>query len=372
MVVPCYNYGRYLTEAVGSVLTQTFQDFEIIIVNDGSTDNTLEVADKIMSACTDGRIRLINQTNSGDPALARNRGISEARGEFILCLDADDMIMPEFLHQCVMLLDKVQDIAIAYTDQIYFGFGKDRVVRVADYEINCLAEANFMGYCSLFRKKVWEEVGGYPSGIGYEDWDFWLSCGEKRYYGRRIPQPLFCYRQHDSGRYVLDKRRDAEIKARIVLKHPTLYGDRARREAEELLRGEGGNMASSSDRLFRVIALISAHNEGDVIYHVIGDLVSQGIEVYLINHCSTDNTIAEASRWLGKGLLHIENFPQDACYPVENKTQYIWHHILRRKEELATQLEADWFIHSDADEFRESPWPGLTLKQAIQVADQWV
>ena len=369
VVVPCYNYGRYLTEAVGSVLTQTFQDFEIIIVNDGSTDNTLEVADKIMSACTDGRIRLINQTNSGDPALARNRGISEARGEFILCLDADDMIMPEFLHQCVMLLDKVQDIAIAYTDQIYFGFGKDRVVRVADYEINCLAEANFMGYCSLFRKKVWEEVGGYPSGIGYEDWDFWLSCGEKRYYGRRIPQPLFCYRQHDSGRYVLDKRRDAEIKARIVLKHPTLYGDRARREAEELLRGEGGNMASSSDRLFRVIALISAHNEGDVIYHVIGDLVSQGIEVYLINHCSTDNTIAEASRWLGKGLLHIENFPQDACYPVENTTQYIWHHILRRKEELATQLEADWFIHSDADEFRESPWPGLTLKQAIQVAD---
>ena len=120
----------------------------------------------------------------------------------------------------------------------------------------------------------------------------------------------------------------------------------------------------------KIIAIISAHNEGDVIYHVIGDLILQGIEVYLINHCSTDSTVTEASKWLGKGLLHIENFPQDAGYPEINKEQYIWQQILQRKEELADQLGADWYIHSDADEFRESPWPGLTLKQAIQVADR--
>ena len=239
VVIPCYNYARYLPEAVGSVLAQTFRDFEIIIVNDGSTDNTLEVAKKLMSACTDGRIRLINQANSGDPALARNSGIREAYGEFILCLDADNLIMQEFLHQCATLLNNEPDIAIAYTDQIYFGSGKELVVRVADYEINRLAKANFMGYCSLFRKKVWEEVGGYSRGIGYEDWDFWLSCGEKGHYGRRIPQPLFCYRQHDSGRYMLDKGRDAEIKARIVLKHPALYGRRARAEADGPLHKRG-------------------------------------------------------------------------------------------------------------------------------------
>ncbi len=138
------------------------------------------------------------------------------------------------------------------------------------------------------------------------------------------------------------------------------------------LRGEISNKGQNPFHmnLTKIIAIISAHNEGDVIYHVIGDLILQGIEVYLINHCSTDSTVTEASKWLGKGLLHIENFPQDAGYPEINKEQYIWQQILQRKEELADQLGADWYIHSDADEFRESPWPGLTLKQAIQVADR--
>ncbi|HRR42637.1 MAG TPA: glycosyltransferase family 2 protein, partial [Syntrophales bacterium] len=121
---------------------------------------------------------------------------------------------------------------------------------------------------------------------------------------------------------------------------------------------------------FRVVAIISAHNEGDVIYHVIGDLIRQGVSVYLLDHQSTDDTVEIAAKWLGKGLLHIEKFPEDAHYAEENRFQYIWRDILKRKSELASQLEADWFIHADADEFRESPWPGLTLKEAIQVVDR--
>ncbi|HON00885.1 MAG TPA: tetratricopeptide repeat protein, partial [Acidobacteriota bacterium] len=120
----------------------------------------------------------------------------------------------------------------------------------------------------------------------------------------------------------------------------------------------------------RVVAIISAHNEGDVIYHVIGDLIRQGVSVYLLDHQSTDDTVEIAAKWLGKGLLHIEKFPEDAHYAEENRFQYIWRDILKRKSELASQLEADWFIHADADEFRESPWPGLTLKEAIQVVDR--
>ena len=121
---------------------------------------------------------------------------------------------------------------------------------------------------------------------------------------------------------------------------------------------------------FKVTAIISAHNEGDVIYHVIGDLIHQGISVYLLDHRSTDNTVSEASPWLGKGLLHIETFPDDSHYAEENKSQYIWRDILKRKTELAAQLDADWFIHADADEFRESPWPGLTLREAFYVVDR--
>ena len=121
---------------------------------------------------------------------------------------------------------------------------------------------------------------------------------------------------------------------------------------------------------FNITAIISAHNEGDVIYHVIGDLIRQGVSVYLLDHRSTDNTVEEAAKWLGKGLFHIEKFPDDSHYAEENRFQYIWRDILKRKAELASQLDADWFIHADADEFRESPWPGLTLREAFYVVDR--
>jgi hypothetical protein len=120
----------------------------------------------------------------------------------------------------------------------------------------------------------------------------------------------------------------------------------------------------------KIIAIVAAHNEDDVISHVIGDLVRQGIEVYLLDHRSTDGTVAQASMWLGKGLLKIETFPDDAGYPEENRDKYIWTDILRRKEELAATLDADWYIHHDADEFRESPFPFMTLKQAISLVDK--
>jgi len=127
------------------------------------------------------------------------------------------------------------------------------------------------------------------------------------------------------------------------------------------------NLASPNSG--RIVALISAYNEGDVIYHVIGDLIANGVEVYLLDNNSTDNTISEASKWLGKGLIKVERFPEDAGYAARCGREYIWKEVLRRKEELATQLGADWYLHADADEFRESPWPGKTLAEAIREVD---
>jgi tetratricopeptide (TPR) repeat protein len=112
--------------------------------------------------------------------------------------------------------------------------------------------------------------------------------------------------------------------------------------------GETEHRQGAPGHDFRVVAIISAHNEGDVIYHVIGDLIRQGVSAYLLDHRSTDNTVEEAEKWLGKGLLHIEKFPDDSRYAEENKSQYIWRDILKRKSELATNLDADWFIHADA------------------------
>jgi GT2 family glycosyltransferase len=117
---------------------------------------------------------------------------------------------------------------------------------------------------------------------------------------------------------------------------------------------------------FRIIAVIAAFNEGDIISQVLAHLLDNGIDVYLIDNHSTDDTVQQAERWLGKGLMNIELFPQSS----EEAGKFEWAAILRRKEELARTLQADWFIHHDADEFRESPWPNITLKEAIRWVDK--
>lgn len=120
---------------------------------------------------------------------------------------------------------------------------------------------------------------------------------------------------------------------------------------------------------FRVVSLISSFNEEDIISQVIGHLIRNGIEVYLIDNRSTDNTVDEASQWLGKGLIAIEQYPKNPCNTDGLYDKYDWTGILLRKEELTREIQADWFIHHDADEIRESPWPGLTLKEAIRWVD---
>jgi len=122
--------------------------------------------------------------------------------------------------------------------------------------------------------------------------------------------------------------------------------------------------------LFRVTAIISAFNEGDIISPVIEHLIANGVDVYLIDNHSTDDTVEQARRWLGKGVLEIEQFPPESEKQDDPSDEvYDWTGILRRKEQLAQSLDSDWFIHHDADEFREVPWPGMTLHDAIRWVD---
>jgi glycosyltransferase involved in cell wall biosynthesis len=121
----------------------------------------------------------------------------------------------------------------------------------------------------------------------------------------------------------------------------------------------------------KILAIICAYNEGDIIYHIIRHLTEQGIDVYLMDNCSTDNTVDEARKLLGKGLIQIERFPQDAGYADRNMSRFILGEQLNRKEEIAKELEEyDWFIHSDADEIHEGPWPYKSLYESIEFVDR--
>jgi hypothetical protein len=117
---------------------------------------------------------------------------------------------------------------------------------------------------------------------------------------------------------------------------------------------------------FSVTAIMAAYNEEDIIGLSIQHLIEQGVSVYLIDRASTDGTVAEAQRFVGKGLIAIERFSDESGFPAQDAQRSSWNRILERKQKLAQELDGDWFIHHDADEFRESPWPHLDLCRAIR------
>jgi glycosyltransferase involved in cell wall biosynthesis len=119
----------------------------------------------------------------------------------------------------------------------------------------------------------------------------------------------------------------------------------------------------------RIIAILAVYNESDILPQTLRHLIAQGVDAYIMDHHSTSDTAAAIAPFLGRGVIGIERFPEDAGAPAEDAARYSWATILRRKETLAQTLQADWFIHHDADEFRESPWPELNLRDAVAKVD---
>lgn len=224
VVIPCYNYGKYLVDAVESVLGQTYDDYEIIIVDDGSNDTeTIEVLDKINEVHPE--ILMVRQENQGVSA-ARNNGIKSSKGEYILILDADDKIEPEMLMKCVEEIEKDAEIGFIYTNVKYFG-EYDFVLRKQEYSFYDLLLANYIVVASLFRKKAWEDVGGYDEKMknGFEDWEFFIRMGKNGWFGRLIKEPLFCYRKHGKSVNYEAAKKHEEIISYIREKHADIYSE---------------------------------------------------------------------------------------------------------------------------------------------------
>jgi glycosyltransferase involved in cell wall biosynthesis len=238
VVIPCYNQAEFLGDAVESVVGQSFTDWEVVIVDDGSPDRTAEVAEGLARRHPDRHIRIVRQQNSG-PARARNAGIEQARGSYVLPLDADDRIAPEMLARTHALLEERPDVSIAYTDCRCFG-AEDSVVAAGSFDAWTLPTHNQLGYCALYRREVWEGVGGYNPNMshGFEDWDFWVGALEHGFTAVRIPEPLFLYRVREGTRTADAEAHRSELRSQIRLNHPALYrwDKRLRRRAGREVR----------------------------------------------------------------------------------------------------------------------------------------
>jgi glycosyltransferase involved in cell wall biosynthesis len=255
VVIPCYNSAPYLPEAVESVLNQTLKEIEIIVVNDGSVDNTREVAEAIIEENINYHIRLINQDDSG-LASARNRGIAEAQGQYIIPLDADDLIAPTMLEECSSILDEETDISLVYTDRQDFG-EIEKIWRAGKYDLSHLKYFNQIYYCALFRKQIWEEIGGYRTNIsGCDDWDFWIAAAARGYQGYHITKPLLKYRRRKKSFMAEVLKNYENYYARIILNNREVYSPDEIEAAERLLsKGEVASLFKSAKFLYQAYFL---------------------------------------------------------------------------------------------------------------------
>lgn len=193
VVIPCYNQGEYVRDAVVSVFEQTLADFEVIIVDDGSDDGSTP---QVLSQLRLERVHVITQENRGLSA-ARNRGIAASRGEMVVTLDADDMLDSKYLEVLVPALDGQPNAAFAHCWAELFGdFSAMWATR--PYNRYQLLLSNSIVGCVLLRKASWEAVGGYDETMvnGNEDWDLWIRLMHHGYGAVQVREPLFLYRKH--------------------------------------------------------------------------------------------------------------------------------------------------------------------------------
>lgn len=225
VISPCYNHGKYIREMIGSVMKQTYPNFEIIIVNDGSTDDTASVLNKIKNK----KVRVFHTAHHG-PAHARNFAITRARGDLIVNLDADDMMAPEFLQRCVEVMDSRPATGIVFSDVMCFGHRNEKF-NIPEYSFENMLRWNCIVANACFRKSDWELTEGYSSFMqnGYEDYDFWLSILERGREVHKIDEPLILYRTHEnaeisrSGRRKKDPAKMQEVIVQAFRRHRELY-----------------------------------------------------------------------------------------------------------------------------------------------------
>lgn len=198
VIIPCYNQADLLEETVQSALNSTYPNIEIIIVNDGSTDHTDQTGKELENKFDN--VFYYSQKNSG-PSVARNYGIRNAEGIYILPLDADDLISKEYIKEAVKIFESDPEVKVVYCEAEKFG-EKTGKWNLKPFSLESLAKDNMIFVSALYRKTDWAQCGGYPEDLRWvsEDWVFWiamLKTGGKVF---RLPFVGFYYRISSTSR----------------------------------------------------------------------------------------------------------------------------------------------------------------------------
>jgi glycosyltransferase involved in cell wall biosynthesis len=222
VLIPCFNHGRFLLESVERALGQDGGPPQVIVVDDGSTDEETEGA----LAELPNEVRLIRQANAG-VAAARNAGFEKSDSELVLVVDADDRLTTDALDVLRPPLEANPDVGYCYGLMKLIGAWSG-VLRFPDFDPYILLHRSIAGaQLGLVRRRCWEDAGGFDPAIhGYEDWDFCLSALEKGWRGLQINRVTHEYRKHERSGEEEHRRRYRHIYRQLRAKHADLFARR--------------------------------------------------------------------------------------------------------------------------------------------------
>ena len=220
VVIPVYNMELYLAETLESVLKSDYPNFEVIVMDDESTDKSLSIAEHYREK--DRRISIYSQPNQGASA-ARNNAIKTARGCYILPVDADNLISDNYISEAAKILDENPEVKLVSSEAEYIGDKSGRW-KFEQFSINLLCRRNLVDNCSMYRKSDWESVGGYCNEIlGREDWDFWLSLFKSGGKFIRLPIVGLYYRVRPNSKKARTRHLYKDIIDAFNTRHKPLF-----------------------------------------------------------------------------------------------------------------------------------------------------
>lgn len=218
IIIPSYNQKEYLAEAIDSALAQTTRS-EVIVIDDGSTDGSLAIAQSYLPF----KVKVVQQVNKG-LASARNAGIMNATGDYILPLDADDLLKENCVERIIETIEKTQAEIIAPSFHC-FGLADQTVILMDSPVIEDFKLANRISYCSAIKKESLLEVGGYSPKMveGYEDLHLWINLLTRGKKIVTIPEPLMFYRIKEVSMITEAKKHHDKLMGQIYTDFPQFH-----------------------------------------------------------------------------------------------------------------------------------------------------
>jgi glycosyltransferase involved in cell wall biosynthesis len=220
IIIPVYNAEAYIEDAVRSALASSLRDIEVVCMDDGSTDGSLAVLNRL--AADDPRVHVLHEKNSG-VCRARNAAIRASHGEYILPLDADNILLPHFLEEAVVILEHEAEVKAVAPKAEFFG-ERTGIWKLPEFSLREEARHNILDTCALYRRTDFDLTEGYcPDIVAREDWEFWISMLKGGGRVVRTTSVGLRYRYRRGTKRESDRRLKQHVVRTLNRRHPEFF-----------------------------------------------------------------------------------------------------------------------------------------------------